>query len=277
LSEIARSLAGRSAIVTGGSRGIGLAIAQRLLDAGASVLITARRQDSLEQAVALLGPRASGFVAHAADEQAAEACVRDALERFGRLDVLVNNAGTNAAYGPLVEIDHAQFAKTLDVNVWAPILWSRLAWSAAIQSEHGRAIVNVASIGGLIAGANTGVYRISKAALLHATRQLALELAPRVRVNAVAPGLVRTKMAEALWKPDEQQASAGMLLGRIGEPPEIAEAIAFLASDSSAWITGETLVVDGGQLVASSASTHGQGAATAASASTNVTPRASSE
>jgi NAD(P)-dependent dehydrogenase (short-subunit alcohol dehydrogenase family) len=252
-----QELAGRGAIVTGASRGIGLAIARALLDAGAQVLITARRQESVDRAVEQLGAGACGFAAHAADEQAAEACMQHALERFGRIDVLVNNAGTNAAFGPITELDHARFAKTIDVNLWAPILWTTLAWRAAM-AEHGGAVVNVSSVGGYIAGRGTGAYRISKAALIHATKQLALELAPKVRVNAVAPGLVRTKMAEALWKPDEARASEGTLLGRIGEPPDIAHAVRFLASERSSWVTGETLVVDGGQLVAGSASTHGK-------------------
>ncbi len=252
-----RELEGRSAIVTGGSRGIGLAIARRLISDGAKVMITGRRREPLEEAVERLGPGAGSFVAHAADEVAAADCVSETVSRFGRLDILVNNAGTNAAFGALTEIDHAQFAKTVDVNVWAPILWTRLAWEAAMR-EHGGSIVNVASIGGLITGRDTGAYRMSKAALLHATRQLALELAPRVRVNAVAPGLVRTKMAEALWKPDEAEAGAGTLLGRIGEPPDVAQAVAFLAGEKSSWITGETLVVDGGQLIVGTSSRHGQ-------------------
>jgi NAD(P)-dependent dehydrogenase (short-subunit alcohol dehydrogenase family) len=170
--------------------------------------------------------------------------------------VLVNNAGTNPAFGPLLELDQARFAKTIEVNLWAPILWSQLAWRAWM-GEHGGAVINIASIGGLIAGANTGAYRVSKAGMIHLTRQLALELAPRVRVNALAPGLVRTRMAEALWKDDEARAAEGTLLGRIGEPLDIARAVAFLASDQASWITGETLVIDGGQLVGALASTHG--------------------
>jgi NAD(P)-dependent dehydrogenase (short-subunit alcohol dehydrogenase family) len=261
LTASEQELAGRCAIVTGGSRGIGLAIARALLDAGANVLLTARKQESVDAAVAELGERAFGFAAHAGDEPAAEACMQHALERFGQIDVLVNNAGTNAAFGPITELTHAQFAKTLDVNLWAPIMWTSLAWRAAM-AERGGVVVNVSSVGGFIAGRGTGAYRISKAGLTHATKQLALELAPKVRVNAVAPGLVRTKMAEALWKPDEQRASEGTLLGRIGEPPDIAHAVRFLAGERSAWMTGETIVIDGGQLVGSAASTHGQQRAT---------------
>lgn len=252
----ARDLSGRSAIVTGGSRGIGLEISRTLLEAGAQVLLTSRSAEAAEQAAADLGEGAVGFGAHAADEDAAGRCVEHALERFGRLDILINNAGTNPAFGPLVELDRARFEKTFEVNVWAPILWSGLAWRAWM-SEHGGTIVNIASIGGLVAGPNTGAYRASKAAVIHLTRQLAFELAPGVRVNAVAPGLVRTKMAEALWKEDEEGAAEGTLLGRIGEPSDIAEAVVFLAGDGAGWISGETLLVDGGQLVAGSASRSG--------------------
>ncbi len=220
------------------------------------MLITARRQPAIDAAVDELGAGAVGFAAHAADEPAARACVDYALKRFGRLDILVNNAATSPAFGPLVDLDHSRFAKTMDVNLWAPILWSGLAWHAAM-AERGGAIVNVASLGGLVVGRGNGAYRASKAALIHTTRQLALELAPRVRVNAVAPGLVRTKLAEALWQPDEARAAGATLLGRIGEPRDIARAVTFLAGDGADWITGETLVIDGGQLVGSSASTHG--------------------
>jgi NAD(P)-dependent dehydrogenase (short-subunit alcohol dehydrogenase family) len=256
LSAEDRELSGRCAIVTGGSRGIGLQIARELLDAGARVLVTSRSAEAAEDAAAQLGEGALGYGAHAADEDAARRCVEHTLECFGRLDILVNNAGTNPAFGPLIELDRGHFEKTFEVNVWAPILWSGLAFRCWM-GEHGGTIVNVASIGGLVSGPNTGAYRASKAAALHLTKQLAFELAPLVRVNAVAPGLVRTKMAEALWKEDEQRAARGTLLGRIGEPGDVASAVRFLVGEGAAWITGETLVIDGGQLVASTASQHG--------------------
>jgi NAD(P)-dependent dehydrogenase (short-subunit alcohol dehydrogenase family) len=253
-------LEGRCAIVTGASRGIGLEIARSLIEAGANVLITARSQAGVEAAVEDLGSHAVGLVAHAADEDSAQSSVYEALKRFGRLDILVNNAATNPAFGALVDLDRARFAKTMEVNVWAPIMWTGLAWRAWMR-EQGGAIVNVASIGGLIAGPNTGAYRASKAALIHLTRQLALELAPGVRVNAVAPGLVRTKMAEALWKSDESGAGKGTLLGRIGEPHDVAGAVRFLLGESAGWITGETLVIDGGQMILANSSRHGDAAA----------------
>jgi hypothetical protein len=141
-----------------------------------------------------------------------------------------------------------RYAKTFDVNVWAPILWTGLVWRAWM-AEHGGTVTNTASVGGLVVGPNLGVYHASKAALIHITRQLALELAPKVRVNGVAPGVVRTRLAEALWKHDEDAVAANTPLGRIGEPEDVGAAVAFLASDAAGWITGETLVIDGGQLV----------------------------
>jgi NAD(P)-dependent dehydrogenase (short-subunit alcohol dehydrogenase family) len=244
-----RGITGRTAIVTGASRGIGLAIAQALAEAGANVVITSRTQEAAATAAsALASERVAGFGAHATDEARAQACVDFAVERFGSLDILVNNAGTNPAFGPLVEQDHARFAKTMDVNLWAPILWTGLAWSAWMR-DHGGVIVNTASVGGLVVGPNLGIYHASKAALIHLTRQLAVELAPKVRVNAVAPGVVRTRLAEALWKEHEPQVAATTPLGRIGEPADVGAAVAFLCSDAAGWITGETLVIDGGQIL----------------------------
>lgn len=245
-------LEGRTAIVTGASRGIGLATAERLVAEGANVVLTARTAEAAEAAArTLAGPgTALGFGAHAADADSAAACVAFALERFGALDILINNAGTNPAFGPLRQLERSAFDKTVAVNLWAPLLWTQLAVDAYMD-DHGGVIVNVASIGGLVVGANTGIYNASKAALMHLTRHLAKELGPGVRVNAVAPGLVRTRMAEALWKRDEERIAGALALGRIGEPPEIADAIAFLASDASRWMTGETVVVDGGQTLGS--------------------------
>lgn len=246
-------LEGRCAIVTGASRGIGLAIAHELVERGANVVMTSRRHEAAAAAAASLGSsQAVGYGAHAADAEAAAACVAFALERFGALDILVNNAGTNPAFGPLLEQGHERFLKTLEINLWAPALWTRLAWDAAME-ERGGAVVNIASLGGLIAGANVGVYNVSKAGLIHLTRQLALELAPRVRVNAVAPGVVRTRLAEALWKDHEPAVVASTPLGRIGEPRDVASAVAFLASDEASFITGEAMLLDGGLLLANPA------------------------
>ncbi|MET7908397.1 SDR family oxidoreductase [Streptomyces avermitilis] len=241
-------LAGRTAVVTGASRGIGLAIAQAIAAVGGNVVLTSRSQEAADAAAARVGGTAVGVGAHAVDEEAARRCVDLTLERFGSLDILVNNAGTNPAFGPVIDQDHGRFAKTFDVNLWAPVLWTGLA-TRAWMGEHGGAIVNTASVGGMAFEANIGLYNASKAALIHLTKQLALELSPKVRVNAVAPGVVRTKLAEALWKEHEQAVSAATALGRIGEPADIASAVAFLVSDAASWITGETMVIDGGQLL----------------------------
>jgi len=243
----AMDLTGRTALVTGASRGIGHAAARCLADLGANVVLTARTQGAANAAAESV-PGAVGFAAHATDEDAARRCVDFTLERFGCLDILVNNAATNAAYGPLVDQHYETFRKTIDVNVWAPIMWSSLA-ARAWMTEHRGAIVNTASLGGLTTEPNLGIYNASKAALMHLTKQSAVELSPTVRVNAVAPGVVRTKLSEVLWREHEHVLTDSLPLGRIGEPEDIGRAIAFLASDAAAWITGQTLVIDGGAIL----------------------------
>jgi NAD(P)-dependent dehydrogenase (short-subunit alcohol dehydrogenase family) len=248
-------LTGQTAIVTGASRGIGLAIARALVASGTNVVLTSRTQEAADEAARTLGSQAIGYGAHAVNADAATACVAFALERFGSLDILVNNAGTNPAYGPVVDQDHGLFAKTFDVNLWAPILWTSLAWHGWMK-HHGGTVVNTASVGGMLVSPNLGLYDASKAALIHLTKQLALELCPKVRVNAIAPGVVRTRLAEALWKDHEAAVASDIPLERIGEPEDIGAAVAFLVSDGASWITGETLVIDGGQMLATPAS-HG--------------------
>ena len=246
------NLSGRTAIITGASRGIGLAIAQRLAADGANVVLTARKQESADAAAEQVNGSAIGVAAHAVDEDAAKRCVETTIDRFGSIDILVNNAGTNPAHGPLIEQDHARFAKIFEVNLWAPLLWTSLAVKAWM-GEHGGAIVNTASIGGMHQSPHMGLYNATKAALIHVTKQLALELSPRVRVNAVCPGVVRTRLAEALWKDHEEILSASTALERVGEPPDVAAAVAFLVSDESSWITGDTMVIDGGQVLGNAA------------------------
>ena len=239
---------GRTAVVTGASRGIGLAVARAWHDGGGNVVLTARKAESAQAAAIEVGERAVGIGAHVTSEEAAANCLKSTLDRFGRIDLLVNNAGTNPAYGPVVDQDHGRFAKLMDVNLWGPILWTSLAWRLWMR-DNGGAVVNVASLGGLAVSPDLGLYHVSKAALIHLTRQLALELAPGVRVNAVAPGVVRTRLAEALWKENESAVNAVTPLGRIGEPADVAALVTFLGSDAAAWITGETVLVDGGQLL----------------------------
>src|SRR5579884_338792 len=243
-----QDLTGRTAIITGASRGIGLAVAQRLARDGANVVVTSRKQENADAAAAQVGGNALGVAAHAVEEDAARRCVEMTLERFGSLDILVNNAGTNPAYGPLIEQDHGRFAKVFDVNLWAPLLWTSLVVKSWM-GEHGGSVVNTASIGGMHQSPAMGMYNATKAALIHVTKQLALELSPRVRVNAICPGVVRTRLAEALWKDHEDALAATTPLGRVGEPVDVAGAVAFLVSDAASWITGEAMVIDGGQLL----------------------------
>ncbi|MGW5075524.1 SDR family oxidoreductase [Rhodococcus sp. NPDC004095] len=247
-----QDLSGKTAIVTGASRGIGLAAAQALASAGANVVLTSRKQEAADEAAASIVGNAIGVGAHAVEEDQARRCIEVTLERFGSVDILVNNAGTNPAFGPMIAQDHGRFAKTMDVNLWAPLLWTGLAVEAWM-GEHGGSVINTASIGGLGHEADIGLYNVSKAALIYLTKQLALELSPRIRVNAVAPGVVRTKLAEALWNEHEELVAASTALARIGEPDDIASAIAFLASDAASWITGETMVIDGGQRLGNAA------------------------
>jgi NAD(P)-dependent dehydrogenase (short-subunit alcohol dehydrogenase family) len=241
-------LDGKVALVTGASRGIGLAVASAMAEAGAKVMLSSRKREALEAAAAGIDGETGVFVAHAGRPEDAEACVAATVERFGGLDILVNNAATNPYLGPITGITTAQFDKTVEVNWRGPLVWSQCAWRAAM-AERGGVILNVASIGGLSVEPSIGVYNGTKAALLHLTRQLAAELSPGVRVNAIAPGLVKTDMARALWEPNEAAMASVVPLGRLGEPADVAGAAVFLCSDAASWITGATLVVDGGMLI----------------------------
>ncbi len=242
------------ALVTGGSRGIGEAIAAELLASGAGgVAITGRKQENLDEAAARLdaGDRLMTLAARADDPQQAAETVAAAVERFGSLDILVNNAGTSVATGHLGIVDLGGVEKTWKVNQLGPLLYAREAWQQWM-GDNGGSIVNIASVAGLGPSPILGAYNISKAALIYMTRQLALEMAPRVRVNAIAPAVVKTVLARALWEGREAEVGATHPLGRLGEPEDIAAAAVFLVSDRASWITGVTLPVDGGVSQASS-------------------------
>ncbi|MFE3850466.1 SDR family oxidoreductase [Streptomyces griseorubiginosus] len=235
-------LHGRAALVTGGSRGIGLEVARQLADAGALVCVTARDREDVRRAADGLG--GIGLAGSVADPAHLRAAVDLVLREFGRLDVVVNNAATNQPYGPLMEVDPDAWREAFTVNVEAPLRLVREAWRAWMR-EHGGSVVNVCTEGAAHVGPHVGAYGTSKAALLHLTQQLAGELAPRVRVNSVSPGLVRTEMARFVW----EKGPVELPLGRIGEPEDIARAVVWLASDAAGWITGADLVVDGGTRV----------------------------
>ena len=241
------ALKDRVAIVTGASRGIGLGIAAELVRQGARVCVTARGREALDAAVAELGgPDVAIAVPGKSDDAGHQAeAVARTIEAFGSLDMLVNNTGINPVYGPVADVDPVAAAKILAVNVLAPLAWTRQARDAWM-GEHGGSVVNVSSVAGLRPSPGIGMYGVSKAALIRLTAELAVELGPRIRVNAVAPAIVKTKFATALYEGREEQVAAAYPLRRLGVPEDIAGVVAFLLSDQASWITGQTLVLDGG-------------------------------
>jgi NAD(P)-dependent dehydrogenase (short-subunit alcohol dehydrogenase family) len=244
-------LSGRVALVTGASRGIGSAIAAALAEHGATVVLSSRKQSDLdaeaERINALYPGQAAAIAAHAGRPEDLERLVDEVMRRFSRIDILVNNAGTNPYFGPVLGAELAAWDKTFEVNLRGYFILTKLVYQASME-QHGGAIVNISSIGGLRPGLGLGVYNITKAGVIMLTRQLARELGGKVRVNAVAPGLVKTRFAEALWGNPEilDRVLAQNPMGRIGVPDEIASAVLFLASDAASYVNGEVLVVDGG-------------------------------
>ena len=248
-----RRLTGKVALVTGASRGIGLGIARRLVAEGAKVCITARRPEPLAEAAATFPEGTVLTVPGKADDASHRAETMDAVAReFGGLDVLVNNAGINPVYGPLMELDLNSARKIIEVN-----LLSTLAWIQAAHGHSGLAfanrrgsVVNLASVTGLVPSTGIGMYGITKAAIMHLTRTLAVELGPAIRVNAVAPAVVKTQFARALYEGKEDEVAAIYPLARLGDPEDIAAAVAYLASADASWVTGQVLTLDGGLLSA---------------------------
>jgi NAD(P)-dependent dehydrogenase (short-subunit alcohol dehydrogenase family) len=243
-------LDGKTALVTGASRGIGEAIARTFVEAGANVMLSSRKQDALEQVAKEIGApeQTAVHAAHAGEPDQAEACVQATLDAFGAVDILVNNAATNPYMGPAIDIDEGRYDKTFQVNLRGPFFWIQKAWQLAMK-EKGGSVINIASIGGMQYGGHIGVYDNTKAALIHLTGHFAAELSPKVRVNGIAPGLVKTDFARALWEPAEEQVAKRMPLRRLGVPQDIANGALFLASDAASWMTGHVLVIDGGAMV----------------------------
>jgi NAD(P)-dependent dehydrogenase (short-subunit alcohol dehydrogenase family) len=216
---------GRTALVTGGSRGIGLAIAQSLVDRGARVVLTARKPEALAEAVEQLGGAevAVAVPGHAGDAAHRAQAVRTAVETFGSLDMLVGNVGVNPVYGPMTDLDLDAFRKILDTNVVSSLGLVQAAWRSWM-AEHGGSVLFVASVAGLRSSENIGAYGVSKAAV------------------------IKTRFAEALYEGREAEVAAGYPAGRLGAPEDVGEAAAYLLGDEAGWVTGQTLVLDGGRL-----------------------------
>ena len=244
-------LSGRVALITGASRGIGSAIAEILAEHGAQVVLSSRKQADLDAEAdrinGLYPERATAIAAHSGRPEDLEKLVQATMERFSRIDILVNNAATNPYFGPVMGAELSAWDKTFEVNLRGVFLLTKLVYEASMESRGG-AIVNVASIGGIRPGLGLGVYNVTKAGVIMLTKQLARELGGKVRVNAVAPGLIKTRFAEALWGNQEilDRVLAQNPMARIGVPDEVAAGVLFLASDAASYVNGEVLVIDGG-------------------------------
>jgi NAD(P)-dependent dehydrogenase (short-subunit alcohol dehydrogenase family) len=243
------SLEGKVALVTGASRGIGKAIAKSYVEAGAKVMLMSRKEDALRAAADEIGGDTAIFAGNAGDIETAQACVAATIKRFGQIDIFVNNAATNPYAGPTLGIDPARYDKTFQVNLRGPLFWCQAVWEAWMI-DHPGVIINIASVGGLRAEGNLGVYNLTKAALIHLTKQLAGELG-LTRVVGIAPGLVQTDFAQMLVDNFGDALAKRLPTKRLGVPQDIANLATFLASDLASWMTGETYLIDGGAGVSS--------------------------
>ena len=244
-------LDGKVAIVTGASRGIGKSIAETFASQGAKVVISSRKQaslDSVAQEINAAGGEAIGIAAHNGDKSALHNLVGQTVEHYGGLDILVNNAATNPHFGPALEADDSHWRKTLEVNLMGNV-WLTSAAAEAMRATGAGKIINIASIVGIKPGRFQGIYSVTKAAVISLTRTLASELgADNIQVNAIAPGLVQTQFARVLWENEAllRQFESITPAGRIGQPDEIAGLALYLASAASNYTTGAVFVVDGG-------------------------------
>lgn len=239
----------QTALVTGGSRGIGKAIAVAYAEAGANVMITSRKADACEAAADEIGHGCRWTAGHVGHAEDAARVVQETIDAFGSCDILVNNAATNPYAGPMIDVDLPRWQKTLDVNLTAPLVWTQEAWQRSMKAGGG-VVINISSVGGLSTNPILGVYDVTKAALIHATKQLAAEMGPGVRVNAICPGLIKTDFARALWDDGRgDDVAQAYPLKRLGEVEDIAGAALYLAAETGSWITGQTIVLDGGGLI----------------------------
>jgi len=243
------SLNGKAALITGGSKGIGKSIAKTYAEAGAKVMITSRKADVCEEAAEEIGNGCIWEAGNVGDPEHMEAAIDRCISDLGGVDVLVNNAATNPYAGPMIDADLPRWKKTIDVNMTAPFAWTQMAWQK-YQQENGGVVLNISSVGGLQTNPMLGVYDVTKAALIHMTKQFAAELAPGVRVNAICPGLIKTDFARMLWEGDAGDMVAQQYpLKRLGEVEDIAGAALYLAAETGSWITGQAIVLDGGGLI----------------------------
>jgi NAD(P)-dependent dehydrogenase (short-subunit alcohol dehydrogenase family) len=208
-------------------------------------MLSSRKIEGLKEAAATMTGDVDIYAANAGQPDQARDCVAATIQRFGGLDILVNNAAANPYYGPSIEIDLPRFDKIVEVNVRGPLVWTQEAWRQSMSTSGGN-VINVVSVGAQQYEGPIGIYDMSKAALVHLTKHLATELGPAVRVNAIAPGLVKTDFARALWEPRGDAVASRWPMRRLGEPQDIAGAALYLASDLSSWVTGTVLTVDGG-------------------------------
>jgi NAD(P)-dependent dehydrogenase (short-subunit alcohol dehydrogenase family) len=249
-------LTDKVAIVTGASRGIGAAIAAALAEAGARVVLSSRKQESVETAAAQIragGGNATAMAAHTGDAAEIDALVHRTVEVYGGVDILVNNAATNPHFGSLLTAEESHWDKTFDVNIKG-YLRTIKACVPSMQARGGGKVINMASIAGKIPQPGMGVYCVSKAGVIMLTEVLAAELAPlNIQVNAIAPGFVKTKFSAAIWSNEAMNTAvlAGIPQQRMAEPEEIAGIALYLASPASSFTTGATILVDGGQAVGS--------------------------
>src|SRR5215469_8353590 len=239
------------AIVTGASRGIGRAIAEAFVREGARVVICGRKAETLEQVAREIGPAARPIVCHVGRADQIQAMVDAVTREFGRIDVLVNNAATNVAQMPWLALDEAMFDKMVEINLKSTFRLTQLIAPGMCERGTG-SIINISSVSGVRPQFEGLLYSMTKAALNMMTQSYALELGPKgVRVNCIAPGLIQTVLSEYYWKDEgrREKRIEGQPIRHLGQPMEIAEVAVLLASDRSSFMTGQTLVVDGGRLL----------------------------